>query len=84
MWNLKYNTNELIYETETDTQTERTDLLLPRWRGSGRGMDWEFEVSRCKLVYIEWINKALLYSTGSSIQYPVINHNGKEYEKEYI
>ena len=31
---------------------------------------------------IEWINKILLYSTGNSIQYPVINHNGKEYEKE--
>ena len=24
------------------------------------------------------------YSTGNYIQYPVINHNGKEYEKEYI
>ena len=30
------------------------------------------------------INKVLLYSTGNYIQYPVINHNGKEYEKEYI
>ena len=29
-------------------------------------------------------NKVLLYSTGNYIQYPVINHNGKEYEKEYI
>ena len=27
---------------------------------------------------------ALLYSTGNNIQYPVINHNGKDYEKEYI
>ena len=27
-------------------------------------------------------NKVLLWSTGNSIQYPVINHNGKEYEKE--
>ena len=26
----------------------------------------------------------LLYSTGNYIQYPVINHHGKEYEKEYI
>ena len=35
--------------------------------------------------YIGWINnKVLLYSTGNYIQYPVINHNGKEYEKEYI
>ena len=29
-------------------------------------------------------HKAPLYSTGNYIQYPVINHNGKEYEKEYI
>ena len=29
-------------------------------------------------------NKVWLYSTGNYIQYPVINHNGKEYEKEYI
>ena len=29
-------------------------------------------------------NKVLLYSTGSYIQYLVIYHNGKEYEKEYI
>ena len=34
---------------------------------------------------IIWINdKVLLYSTGKYIQYPVINHNGKEYEKVYI
>ena len=26
MLNLKYDTKELIYETETDVQTERTDL----------------------------------------------------------
>ena len=29
-------------------------------------------------------NKVLPYSTGNYIQYPVINHNGKEYEKEYV
>ena len=46
------------------------------------GMDWEFGISRCKLLYIGWINKkVLLYSTGDDIQDPVINHNGKEYEK---
>ena len=38
-----------------------------------------------KPLYIEWIsNKVLLYSTGNYIQYPVINHNGKEYAKECI
>ena len=30
MWNLKYDTDEHIYETETDSQTERTDWWLPR------------------------------------------------------
>ena len=49
------------------------------------GKDWEFGISRSKLLYIEWINnEALLYSTGNYIQYPVINHNGKECEKEEI
>ena len=54
--------------------------------GGGRGeMDWELGISRYKLLYIEWIHdKVLLYSMGNYIQYPVINHNGKEYEKEYI
>ena len=53
--------------------------------GAGRGLDWEFGISRGKLLYIEWINsKVLLYSTGNYIQYPVINHNGKEYEKKCI
>ena len=54
-------------------------------QGVEEGMDWEFGISRGKLVCIGWINnKALPYSTGNYIRYPVINHNGKEYEKEYI
>ena len=48
-------------------------------RGRG-GKEWEFGISRGKLLYIGWINnKVLLYSTGNYIQYPVTNHNGKEY-----
>ena len=48
-------------------------------------MEWEYRISRCKLLYIAWINnKDLLYSTGNYTQYPVINHYGKEYEKECI
>ena len=33
MWNLKYDTNEHIHETETDSQTQRSDLWLSRGRG---------------------------------------------------
>ena len=43
-------------------------------------MDWEFGVGRCKLLPLEWINnKVLMYSTVNYIEYPVINHTGKEY-----
>ena len=33
MWNLKYDSNESIYETGTESRTQRTDWLLPRGRG---------------------------------------------------
>ena len=36
MWNLKSNTNEHIYKTQTLSQTQRTDLWLPRGKGSRR------------------------------------------------
>ena len=66
---------------QKQTHRQRTDLLL-RGRVRDGGMDWEFGVNRCKLLYTELINnKVLLYSTGN-YQYPVINHNGKEYKKE--
>ena len=40
----------------------------------GGGVEWEVGVSRCTLLYIEWINnKVLLYHTGNSNQYPVVN-----------
>ena len=51
-------------------------------QGLEGGMVWEFGISRCKLLYIESINnKALLYSTGNYIQYPVINCSGKNMKK---
>ena len=37
MWNLKHGTNEAIYRTETDTQTQRSDLWLPRGGEGGEG-----------------------------------------------
>ena len=37
MWNIKYGTNVLISKTETDSQTWREELWLPR----GMGRQWE-------------------------------------------
>ena len=30
MWNLKYDTNELIYKTEIESQTKKINLWLPK------------------------------------------------------
>ena len=65
MGNLKYEMNELICQTERDSQTQRRDLWLPR-----EG-DWRREVLGVwvqPILYREWINsKVLLYSTGNQI-----------------
>ena len=77
MWNLKYDANPLIYQTETDSHREQTCGC----KGWGEGMEWEFGIRRSNLLYIKWIKKKVLpFSTGNYI--PVINHNGKEYEEE--
>ena len=53
----------LTYETETD-------LWLPRGRGVGGGMDWEFGISKCKLLYIGWITKS--YCTAQGIIFSIL------------
>ena len=73
--------NISMKQKQTYTSPWSMDLWLPMGEGGGRGKDWEFGIS--KLAYIGCVNnKALLYSTGNYIQFPVINPNGKEYEKE--
>ena len=45
--------------------------------GGGSGMDWEFGVSRCKLLHLQWISSEdLLYSTGNYIQSLVMKNDG--------
>ena len=46
MWNLKYNTNEFIYKTETDSQTQKTNLQLPKGRKQGRDKlgIWDYQI----------------------------------------
>ena len=75
--------------TQVNLSTKQKQTHRPRKQtcgcqgGDGGRLQWEFGISRCKLLYTEWIyNKVLLYSAGNHIQYPVIKYNGKEYEKE--
>ena len=48
MWNLKYDTNEPIYNAETDPQAS-TDLWLPRGRELGEG--WRGRLGLANVSY---------------------------------
>ena len=48
MWNLKYDTNEPIYDRETQSQTQRTNWWLP-----GGDMDRESWTGQLGLAFIQ-------------------------------
>ena len=71
-----------LFTKQKQNQMQKTNLWLPKGKEGEGGTNYEFGISRYKLLYIKWINKKvlLLYSTGNYIQFPVINHNQKESE----
>ena len=76
------DTTELIYTTETDSQTLKTNSWLPERKGR---VVLEVVVGMCILMFMEWVvNRDLLYSTENSIRYSVIPNIGKESETEWI
>ena len=80
-----YDTNELIYKTETDSKTQETNLWLTKGKGWGGEINQEFGNNIYTLLSIKQINnKDILYSTGNYIQYFVITYKEKESEKEDI
>ena len=80
-WETEYMAQVNLSMKHTQTQTQRTDLWLSvRQKRAGMGVQ-----NQQILLPIGWMNnKVLLYSGGNYIQYPVINHNGKEYVKDYM
>ena len=51
-----------MHAAEAESETQTTDLCLPRGRGLGARMSWESGASRCRLVYTECVKKILLYT----------------------
>ena len=50
----KNDTNELIYKTDTDAQTLKTNLRLPKGKSAGRGgINEEFGINIYTLLYIK-------------------------------
>ena len=80
MWNSKiWHKWTYLHNKNRFTDVE-IRLVFDKGGGGGEGMDRELGLVN-KLLYVEWINKVLLYSTGHYIKYPGINQNGKEYKK---
>ena len=65
--------NELIYRMETDSQTLKTSIWLPKRKGGGGREGVQVCQWQRQLLYIGWmINVDLLYSMGKSTQSLVI------------
>ena len=82
MSNLKYGTNEVIYKTETDLQTQKTDIQLPSGSREDEGWIGHLELVDANYYIQNGNSKVPLYSIGNCIQSPGINHNGKGRKKE--
>ena len=44
---------ELIYKTETDSQTQKTNSQLLKQKEGGRGINEEFRIRKYELLYIK-------------------------------
>ena len=60
------------------TKQKQTDLRT-NYAYQGRETDWDFGTS---ISIVHRMDEHLQQSIGSCIQYPVIIHNGKGYDKE--
>ena len=73
----KNDTNEIIYKTHIDSQSEKTNLWLPN------GKEREGYLRSLGPLYIKHVNnKHLWYSTETYTQYFIITYKGKESEKK--
>ena len=71
---------------EKQTHRHREQACVCKIEGLGRvGLEvWNQQMQNIIDINIMDKQQVLLYSTGNYIQHLVMNHNGKEYEKEYI
>ena len=77
------NTNELIYKTETGSQTQRTNLWLPEGMCGREGIIREFGI--VQPLYSKWMtNKDLLYSTRNPCNGHVAAGMGEEFGGDWI
>ena len=70
---------------EKQINRRREQTVVAQGGGDAGGRDWQFGISRHKLLYIRQINdKVLLYIPRNYVQYPVIDHMERNMKKMYI
>ena len=67
-WNLKYNTTNLFTKTETDLQTVKTTLWLPKGKGGGGWRVWAWHM-RATVHGKDGRGSCCVCSTGSSTRW---------------
>ena len=69
MWDLKYGTDDPIYQKERDQGAKESRLVVPKGKKGRSRMDREMQTFwGCKVLYLEWMgNGILLYSTGNYV-----------------
>ena len=65
--------------TEKKFKDMENRFVVAKGEGEGSGMDWEFGVSRCKLLHLEWISNEVLLNYVQSL---AMEHDGRYYEKK--
>ena len=61
---------------------EQTCGCQGEWGGSGMG--WEFGLSRCKLLHLEWISNGICFIAQGTISTHLWNMMEDNVRKEYI
>ena len=51
---------QMNLSTEKKIMDMENRLVVAKGEVGGSGMDWEFGVNRCKLLYLEWISNEIL------------------------
>ena len=76
IWNLKKMIQINLFTKQKQTHRHRKKTYCYQ-RGWVRETNQEFGINIYNLLYLKWVNKGFLYSTGNYPQCFIINFNGK-------
>ena len=79
MWNLKYDTNETIWKRNRLRDTANRLVVA---KGDGQGEGWTRSLDlQMQTITFRMDRQGPTVEHRNYIQYPVINHNGKDFKK---